>query len=206
MADDRKRPSPKWLQTLAAGLVERLEERKMTVTQSGAEAVLAERIAVLMATLHISERTARTYIDEDALDGLADNIVESFAAEDPGADLMALPRDGALRIVGIGRLIAALAACAEFFADYADEDEVLSRSRGIEIAGLISVLGLILASHEGGDTVFAPRPLFVRISRMLEGVSEMVTDVNVRLALRNDAIIAKAGSKAHRWPPSPLVR
>lgn len=204
MDDNQRRPRPKWLQTLAAGLVERLEERRMTVTQSGAEAVLAERVAVLMAALHISERTARTYIDEDALDGLADNIVESFAAEEPGADLMALPRDGALRIVGIGRLIAALAQCADFFAAHADEDEELSRSRGTEIAGLLSVLGLILASHEGGDTVFAPRALFVRISRMLQDVAELITDEDVRLALQSDAIIAKAGSKAHRWPPPVL--
>ena len=202
MANTERRPSPKWLQTLAAGLVESLEDRGMTVTHSAAEAVLADRISALMATLHISERTARTYLDEDALDGLADNLVASFAAEEPGADLLALPRDGALRISGIGRLVAALAQCVHFFAAYADEDEALSRSRGTEIAGLLSVLGLIQASYEGGDVIFAPRALFVRISRILEGVAELTTDEDVGLALRSDAIIAKAGSKAHRWRPS----
>lgn len=198
---DQKRPSPKWLQTLAAGLVERLEDRDMTVTQSAAEALLAERIGAIMAALHISERTARTYLDADALDGLADNIVESFAAEEPGSDLMVLPRDGALRISGIGRLVAALAQCIHFFADYADEDEALSRSRSSEIAGLLSVLGLIQASHQDGEAIFAPRALFERIARILEGVADLTTDEDVRNALRNDAIIAKAGSKAHRWPP-----
>ena len=202
MADNGTRPSPKWLQTLAAGLVESLEDRGMTVTHSAAEAVLADRIAALMATLRISERTARTYLDEDALDGLADNLVASFSAEEPGADLLTLPRDGALRIPGIGRLVAALAQCVHFFVEHADEDEALSRSRGTEIAGLLSVLGLIQASYEGGDVIFAPRALFVRISRILEGVAELTTDEDVRLALRRDAIIAKAGSKAHRWPPS----
>lgn len=199
---DQHRPSPKWLQTLAAGLVERLEERKMTVTQSGAEAVLADRIGAIMAALHISERTARTYLDADALDGLADSLVASFAAEEPGSDLMALPRDGALRISGIGRLVAALAACIDFFAEYAAEDEALSRSRSSEIAGLLSALGLIQSDHQGGEAIFAPRALFERIARILEGVADLTTDEAVRSALRNDAIIAKAGSKAHRWPPS----
>lgn len=202
MADNEKRLPPKWLQTLAAGLVERLEDREMTVTQSAAEALLAERIAALMATLHISERTARNYLDAEALDGLADNIVESFAAEKPGADLLKLPRDGALRVSGIGRLIAALAQSAHFFAGYADEDEDLSRSRGMEIAGLLSVLGLIQSDHQGGDAIFAPHALFERIARILEGVADLTADEDVRLALLNDAIIAKAGSKAQRWPPS----
>ena len=202
MADNERRPSPKWLQTLAAGLVERLEDRKMTVTQAVAETLLADRIAAFMATLRVSERNARTYLDEDALDGLADTLVGSFADEEPGADLFALPRDGALRVSGIGRLIAALAQCVHFFVEHADEDEALSRSRGTEIAGLLSVLGLIQASHEGGDVIFAPRALFVRVSRILEGVAELTNDEDVRLALRSDASIAEAGSKARRWPPS----
>lgn len=199
MADEKR---PKWLQTLAAGLMERLEERKMTVTQSAAEALLADRIAAIMAALRISERTARTYLDADALDGLADSLVASFAAEEPGADLMALPRDGALSISGIGRLVAALAQCTHFFAGYADEDEALSRSRSSEIAGLLSVLGLIQAGHQGGESIFAPQALFERIARILEGVADLTADEDVRIALLNDAIIAKAGTKANRWPPS----
>lgn len=73
MAYNRKRPLPKWLQ----------------------------KLAVVLA-LRMSERTGRTYLDADALDGIADSLVASFAAEELGAVLMALPRDRALRISGIG--------------------------------------------------------------------------------------------------------
>lgn len=167
----------------------------MTLTVTAAEAIVADRITAIATTLRISERSARAYID---LDVLAEALVESFAAEEPGAELLKLPRDAGLRVSGIGRLVAALAQCGHFFARYAEVDEALSRSRGIEIAELISTLGLIQASHKTGDVVFAPRALFVRISRMLEGVSDLTADADLSLVLREDALLAKAGSKTHR--------
>lgn len=135
-------------------------------------------------------------LEQDALDGLADSLVESFAAEEPGAQLLTLPRDSGLTVAGVGRLVAALAQCGRFFANYADVDDALSRSRGTEIAELISTLGLIQADHTTGDDVFAPRALLVRISRILEGVAELTAgaDANLGSVLREDAILAEAGS------------
>ncbi len=202
MPDIQKAPgrgrSPQWLRTLAAGLVAKLETRGMTLTLAAAEDVLADRVRAVAATLQITERTARTYVDEDALEGLADTLVESFTAEEPGADLLKLPRDAGLRLSGIGRLVAALAQCAHFFASYVD-DEDLGRSRATETVELISTLGLIQASHQAGDVVFAPRALFIRISRILDGVADLTADAALSLALREDALIARAGSKTHRF-------
>ncbi len=202
MPDIQKAPgrgrSPQWLRTLAAGLVAKLETRGMTLTLAAAEDVLADRVRAVAATLQITERTARTYVDEDALEGLADTLVESFTAEEPGADLLKLPRDAGLRLSGIGRFVAALAQCAHFFASYVD-DEDLGRSRATETVELISTLGLIQASHQAGDVVFAPRALFIRISRILDGVADLTADAALSLALREDALIARAGSKTHRF-------
>jgi hypothetical protein len=203
MPDIQKPPgrgrSPQWLRTLAAGLVAKLETRGMTLTLAAAEDVLADRVRAVAATLRITERTARTYVDEDALEGLADTLVESFTAEAPGADLLKLPRDAGLRLSGIGRLVAALAQCAHFFASYVDVDEELGRSRATETVELISTLGLIQASHQTGDVVFAPRALFVRISRILDGVADLTAAADLSRALREDALIARAGSKTHRF-------
>jgi len=133
---------------------------------------------------------------------MADSLVASFADEKPGADLLTQPRDAGLRVSGIGRLVAALAQCAHFFADYASVDEALSRNRGWEITELISMLGLIQSDHDNnGEVIFAPRALFVRISRILNGTADLTTKSELRLALRSDAIIAEAGSKAHRYLP-----
>lgn len=192
------RPSPQWLKALATGLVARVQDRGMTLTVAAAEALVADRITALATTLHITERSARSYIDQDALDGMADGLIESFADEEPGRDLLTLPRNGALRVPGIGRLVAALAQCVHFFKTYEAIDEDLSRSRCHELTELISTLGLIQADHETGDVIFAPRALFVRISRILECVADLTSDPNLSSALRGDAFIADAGSKAHR--------
>ena len=72
----------------------------MTLTVTAAEAIVADRITAVATTLRISERSARAYID---LDVLAEALVDSFAAEEPGAELLKLPRDAGLRVSGIGR-------------------------------------------------------------------------------------------------------
>lgn len=202
MADTNRpagRPSPQWLRTLATGLVVRVQNRGMTLTVAAAEAIVADRITAVAATLRITERSARAYIDQDALDGMADGLVASFSDEEPGADLLTLPRNAALRVAGIGRLVAALAQCALFIESYEGVDEALSRSRGHEIKELISMLGLIQAGHETGDVVYVPRALFVRISRILEGAAGLTSDPDRSRALRNDAFIAETGAMAHRW-------
>ena len=200
----RRPPSP-WLRTAATGLVASLKRRGITLTEAAAADVVADRLAAVAAALHISERAARAYIDQEALDGMAEALVESVSDEAPGADLLALPRDGALRVSGIGRLFAGLAQCAHFFSStYSEVDELLSLERSAEIMELISVLGLVQAGYKAGDAVFAPRALFIRISRILDSVADLTADAEVRGALRSDALIARAGSKAHRWPPPPV--
>ena len=193
------RPSPQWLRTLATNLVAGVQSRGMTITVEAAEVLVTDRITALATALRISERSARAYIDRDALDGMANGLVESFADEEPGADLMTLPRNAALRVSGIGRLVAALAQCAVFFEGYWGVDEALSRNRSHEIAELISTLGLIQAGHESGELIFAPRALFIRISRILTNVADLTPDPKLGCALRSDAVIAKAGSSTHRW-------
>lgn len=85
---------------MAAGLVDTVQSRGMTLTVTAAEAIVADRITAVATTLRISERSARAYIDRDVL---AEALVDSFAAEEPGAELLKLPRDAGLRVSGIGR-------------------------------------------------------------------------------------------------------
>ena len=65
----------------------------MTLTPAAAETLLADRITAIAATLRITERSARAYIDQDALEGMADSLVSSFADEAPGVDLLTMPRE-----------------------------------------------------------------------------------------------------------------
>lgn len=69
----------------------------MTLTVDAAETFLAERHYTVAKQLGITEQTAQPYLDEEALDALADRLVATFAIEEPGADLFAFPRQGSTR-------------------------------------------------------------------------------------------------------------
>ena len=180
-----------WLRTQANGLVDRLKSRAMELPVAAAEVIVADRVATVAATLGISERGARAYLDQDALDRIADELVASVAAEEPGVNLLTLPCDAALSISGVGRLFAALGQCADFFASYAVVNETLSHNRGEAIGDLVLILGLLQADHKSGDVVLAPRALFLRIARILESAADLTSNERLRDALRRDALIAK---------------
>ncbi len=192
------RPTPSWLQSLGATLAEKVQARGMTLSRDGAEAAVAEHIQVIADRRHITERAARAYFDQDALDVMADSFVESAAGDEPDGDLLALPRTGGLTVPGMERIAASLAQCHQFFATYDAGEGDLSRARH-EIAELSSMLNRVQSEHNAGNTIWAPRALLVRISRALEGVARLTSDPALRDSLRSDAFIAKAGSKLHRW-------
>lgn len=144
-----------WLRTQANSLVDRLKSRAMELPVAAAEVIVADRVAAVAATLQISERAARAYFDQDALDGIADGLAASVADEEPGVDLLTLPCDAALSISGVGRLFAALGQCADFFASYAVVNEALSHNRGEAIGDLVLILGLFQADHKSGEVLRA---------------------------------------------------
>lgn len=53
-----RRPSPRWLRTLADDLVDNVLSRGMKLTSTAAETLLADRITAIAATLRITERSA----------------------------------------------------------------------------------------------------------------------------------------------------
>lgn len=185
---------PRWLQVMAAGLIERVNDRGMTLTVAGAEAVLRDRISAIAATLHITERSARAYLDRDTLDGMVDGLLDTFSAEAPGSNLLELPRTTKLPVPSYGRLIAALSICVEVYEGHMVVDPDVSGDRIHEIAKLIAAAGLIQSGHRGGEFIFAPPAMFARIERVLTNAADLAADVGVRRALLADALLAQAGA------------
>lgn len=179
---------------MAAGLIDRLNQKDMSLTTAGAEALIADRVTAIALALHISERSARAYMDQDALDGIAQAILDNIAAEAPGSDLLQLARTAALPIHRFGRLVAALGTCNEFLVAYADIDEELRRDRIQEVAQLITCAGLMQSKYETGDDIYAPPAMFARVERMLTNVADLTTNEDLSLALRSDALLAQAGA------------
>lgn len=183
----------RWLRESAAGLVARVRERGMTLTVDAAETFLAERHSTAAEQLGIKEHSARPYLDEPALDALADRLVETFDAEEPGGDLFTLPRSAQISVATFGRLIAGLAETLLFFESYPAIDEDDRRARLHETAQLLSLAGLIQSDHTGG-AIAAPPAMFSRIARTLTTVAELTDNTDLAHALHRDAMYARAAA------------
>ena len=92
MTRKQRGPGTLWLNEYATKLVERIGARGMTLSHEAAKALLIERHRTASQQLGISERSAQEYLDDATLDALAEDLVATFADEEPGGDLFALPR------------------------------------------------------------------------------------------------------------------
>ncbi len=188
-------PAPDWLHQCAMGLVARVGERGMTLTVEAAETVLAERHTTAAAQLGVTERTARPYLDDAALDALADRLVATFADEEPGSDLFALPRSAHISVASFGLLVAGLAEALLFFESSPAIDDADRHARRYETAQLLSLAGLIQSDHSGGP-IAAPPALFSRIARTLTTVADLTDNTRLAKALRRDAMRARSAASA----------
>ena len=190
--------SDRWLREAAAGLVSRVREQGLTLTVDAAETFLAERHSTAAEQLGIKERSARPYLDEAALDALADRLVETFAAEEPGGNLFTLPRSAQISVASFGRLIAGLAETLLFFESYPAIDDADRHARLHETAQLLSLAGLIQSDHVGGGAIAAPPPMFLRIARTLTTVAELTDNTSLADALGRDAMRARTAATTHQ--------
>lgn len=188
-------PSVRWLRKAAEDLVMRVEERGMTLTVAAAEVIVAERRQFVAAQAGMTERTAQSYFDKDALDELADSLVSSFANEAPGGDLFTLARTAYISVASFGRLIAGLAEAIQFFGSHAPIDDADRQWRIREAAQLLAVAGIIQADHTAGP-ISTPPALLSRIARTLTTVADLTDNPELARALRRDAARARDGSAA----------
>lgn len=188
-------PAPDWLHERALALVARVGERGMTLTVEAAETFLAERHTTAAAHLGVTDRTARPYLDDAALDALADRLVSTFAAEQPGRDLFSLPRSAHISVASFGLLVAGLAETLLFFESYPAIDDTDRRARIHETAQLVSLSGLVQAEYTGGP-IAAPPAMFSRIARTLTTVADLTDNTDLAAALRRDAMRARSAASA----------
>ncbi|MCA2304882.1 hypothetical protein JF770_15050 [Mycobacterium intracellulare] len=187
------RPIPHWLHESAVELVTRVRERGMTLTLDSAETFLAERHSIAAKQLGITEHSAKPYLDDVALEALADRLVATFATEEPGGDLFTLPRTAHISVASFGLLIAGLAETLLFFEAYPAIDEDDRRARRQETTQLLSLAGLIQSAHADG-AIAAPPAMFSRIARTLTNAADLTDNADLAVALRRDAMRARTAA------------
>lgn len=92
------RNSQNWLRDCAIGLSKRVEDRGLSLSVDAAESFLAERHITAAEHLDMSPRAARQFLNDAALNELADRLVADFADEAPGGDLFSLPRTATITV------------------------------------------------------------------------------------------------------------
>ncbi|AFA76055.1 hypothetical protein GPOL_174p00340 (plasmid) [Gordonia polyisoprenivorans VH2] len=191
-----------WLRDRATRLSGRMAQRGMTLSVDAAETFLARQHAEAVEHLGITERSARVYLDDAALDELADRLIADFAAEEPAADLTTLPRTAQASADVYGRFLAALGETILFYQRYPHLGVDDRCDRVCEIAALISTAG-ILQAESTGAVVTAPPALLHRIARTLDTAAALTDNTALATAFTRDSTTARA--TANTTPPPPRL-
>jgi hypothetical protein len=129
-----------------------------------------QRLAAVASGLGTSEQSARRYLDDESLRGIARQAALELAVEQPGADLHAQPRTIAVPLGKLGRTIAALAEAGHVRMANAD---MVGANGALD---LVSLVGQVL--HERPDPaispVLLPQAALARAARLMEATAEML--------------------------------
>jgi hypothetical protein len=154
----------RWVDSRVQRLLDRLSRHSLSIDAGAAAEMINVRVDGVAAALRIGTASARRYIDDAAIDDLADRLADTVADELPGVDLLTQPRDETLDHSTLGRTIEGLAEA--ILPQLTDIDE-----SGVEqvhvLAQHISLLGAMLSESEGKSTPL-PAALIARAASQLE--------------------------------------
>ena len=168
-----------WRERRVDDLLAAVSELGMTMSRSAAGELLDERVQFVAEQMRVTPATARTYLTEDALAGMAREIVFGFVEETPGADLMAAPRTAAVPVRFVGRVVAGLGEVLRILLVERDDLEH-TRARIAQIAHAQSYLGLLVHDQVATvdfyeePSVRMPPALLLRMARTLETAADLV--------------------------------
>lgn len=139
-----------WRDDRINSLVGALSDLGMSMSQSAAGELIDERVKFVAAQARVSAATARGYLTDDAIKGLAEKLAFSFVEETPGADLFSAERDSRIPVRLAGRVSAGLAEAVRLRLVERDDLEH-TRESVAQLAHSIGVLGLVVADQVAED-------------------------------------------------------
>jgi len=152
----------------------------VSMSRPAAGELIEERVQYVAAQMRVTPATARTYLTDETISGLAQSIAFGFVEEAPGADLFAAPRDARIPVRLAGRVSAGLAEAVRIRLVEREELEHV-RESAAQLAHAQAVLGLVMADQiaqdvEGEPWIRAPRALLHRVARYLEAAAGLAED------------------------------
>jgi hypothetical protein len=159
-----------WLDHSADVILKELSNFGLVAARDHVAGMLSCHIATLAAGLGITERSVHRYVDDERLRELARHIAVQLAAEQPGADLLAQPRNVPVPFKTLSRSLTALAEAAHVRVENAD---AVGAHGALQI---LSLLGQVLYDLSGPppEAVLLPQAALVRGARLLDATAELL--------------------------------
>lgn len=169
-----------WREKRIDDLLAAVSDLGMTMSRAAAGDLLDARVQFVAEQMRVTPATARTYLTDEALTGMAREIVFGFADETPGADLLAAPRTAAVPVRFAGTVFAGLGEVIRILLVERDDLEH-TRDRVAQVAHAQSYLGLLIRDqvattglYDDEPSVQMPPALLLRVARILETAADLV--------------------------------
>jgi hypothetical protein len=172
-------PRRTWLDRKVDALVEELAASGMHLDRRHAGELITGRVRAVAALMRVTEPTARKYLDDETIRDMARRMLFEFVDEQPGADLMEVPRTVPLARVLAGIIIAALAEAMQVRAANESSDRlgdvVATYGQTLSAFGQITAAA---ASGQAGDSegIMFPPALLRRAARYIGNAADLAAN------------------------------
>jgi hypothetical protein len=169
-------PRRTWLDHKVDVLVEELAASSMHLDRQRAGELITDRVRAVAALMTVTEPTARKYLNDETIRKMARRMLFEFADEQPGADLMSVPRTVPLAPALVGIIVAALAEAMQVRAANESPDRLgdVVSTYGQTLSGIGQITSAA-ASGQPGDSaeIMFPAALLRRAARYISNAADL---------------------------------
>lgn len=169
-------PRRTWLDQKADALLEELAASGMHLDRRHAGELITDRVRAVAALMRVTAPTARKYLDDETIRDMARRMLFEFAAEQPGADLLEVPRTVQMPLVFAGIIVAALAEAMQVRAANEPSDRLsdMVATHGQVLSGLGQITAEAASSQAGNSaTAMFPPALLRRAARYISNAADL---------------------------------
>jgi hypothetical protein len=172
-------PRQTWLDHKAGVLAEELAASGMHLDRQRAGEMITDRVRAVAARMRVTELTARRYLDDETVKDMARGMLFEFVGEQPGADLMQVPRTVPLPPAFLGIIVAALAEAMQVRAANEPPDRLgdVVATYGQTLSG-VGQITAAAAPGQAGDPagIMFPPALLRRAARYISNAAGLAAD------------------------------